>query len=298
MSQRKSKYGKGEAYDHKFKAGNVGDVLKHCALLAWMDALAGTPRCVVDTHAGAGMHTLGPTGEWQAGIGRIDAQDADTAPGVVTRYLEAVGDKRTANKGGLYPGSPALLRGALGAEDRLILCELAEAPRDRLQAYYDTDTAVTVLGGDGLAGLRAADPEARQLAAFIDPPYVSKDEWTQVAQTVIEVAKNHPTASIAVWYPIKSLMRPQTLAAAVRNAGVPGATIDLLTTPLRLKRRALNGSGLLFVRPPAGLLATLAGAAPWLGEAMAHPIADEWNVNVRSWNASPEQAEDAVEVAS
>lgn len=282
-SSDSTKYGTGTPYDHKYKAGNLGDVLKHCALLAWVDSLPDGPRHLCDTHAGAGMHALVKGGEWTAGVGRIDALDTSAAPAAVQRYAAAVAKRRDAD-GGLYPGSPALLRATLRPGDRLTLCEIADEPRSRLEQFYADDDAVDVRSGDGLASLHALAAEVPTgLAAFIDPPFVSKNEWKLVAEAVLAVARRNPEVSLAVWYPIKSLMRPQVLAAAVREANVPAATVDLITAPLREKRRALNGSGLLFVRPPAGLMTNLAHCLPWLGEALAHTTSNEWTVNLRGW---------------
>ncbi len=287
-NENSGKYGQGAPYDHKFKAGNVGDVLKHCAMLAWIDALGDGPRWICDTHAGAGMHAVQKQGEWNFGVGKLDVLDLAGAPAAVVRYMEAAQGKRTTDKGGLYPGSPALLRGTVRPGDRLTLCELADEPRERLESFYATDDAVDVRGGDGLAALRAIGEQSPEgLVAFIDPPFVSKKEWPQVAEAAIAVAQANPTATVAIWYPIKSLMRPWALASAVREAGLPAATVDLITTPLRLKRRALNGSGLLFIRPPSGLLATLGQSLPWLGAALAHETAAEWTVTLSSWRGTP-----------
>jgi 23S rRNA (adenine2030-N6)-methyltransferase len=292
QEQQTGKYGKGAPYDHKFKAGNLGDVLKHCAMLAWIDALGDVPRWICDTHAGAGMHAVQRQGEWNFGVGKLDVLDLSGAPAAVQRYMAAAQGKRTPDKGGLYPGSPALLRATLREGDRLTLCELADEPRARIESFYASDDLVDVRDGDGLATLCSIDAGDRQLAAFIDPPFVRKDEWTQVAQAAIAVARAHPTATLAIWYPIKSLKRPQVLSAAIREAGIRAATVDLITTPLRLKRRALNGSGLLFIRPPAGLVSTLGGALPWLGEALAHQTAQEWTLNLRSWRGKPQTADE------
>lgn len=283
---RPSRYGKEPSdYIHRFHAGNVGDVLKHCLLMAWVRRLqANGPVHVIDTHAGQGMYRLFPTGEWDAGVGRIDASDTADAPPLVQRWLAAIGDKRTPGKGGLYPGSPALVHQALRTEDRLTLVEIADDPRAKLEAFYADEPRVDVQGGDGLAVASGPISEGARRAVFIDPPYATKAEWTQVAQAVAAVRAADPTAAIGVWYPIKSLMRPHALVAAVRDLAA-GATFDLISTPLREKRKALNGSGVLFLDPPAGFVAEANAALPWLGAALAHPGAGEWTATVRGWRA-------------
>ena len=74
------------AYEHRFHVGNVGDVLKHIALLATLRAH--TPRRVIDTHAGAGRYKLDARGEWQQGAARI--VDVENPPGAVADYIEAL----------------------------------------------------------------------------------------------------------------------------------------------------------------------------------------------------------------
>lgn len=107
-----------------------------------------------------------------------------------------------------------------------------------------------------------------------------------MANAVRAVRTADPTAAICVWYPIKSLMRPKALADAVRDLG-PGATIDLISTPLKTAdknhRKALNGSGVLLIDPPAGLTAEVGAVLPWLGAALAHPSHSEWTASTRGW---------------
>lgn len=288
--KHRSRYGEGPAYDHRFHAGNIGDVLKHCALLGWLEALkARGPLWICDTHAGAGMHTLAGSGEWTSGIGRLDELGVAEAPLAARRYIDAAARSREPGKGGLYPGSPVFIRASMRPEDRLTLCDMADEPRRKLIRFYTEDAAVEVCGGDGLAALVKTASKAREavFAGFIDPPFVSKGEWTQVADAVIEVARVYPEASLAVWYPIKSLMRPQVLAAAVCEAGIPAVTLDLITTPLRKRRKTLNGSGLLLVNPPEGMLGPLAEALPWLGDALANPDDMEWTATLRRWRSKP-----------
>lgn len=287
-----SRYRGGEPdYAHHFHAGNVGDVFKHCVLGAWLRALqTGDPLRVVDTHAGAGMYPLPPSGEWDAGIGRLDALDAGEAPPAVQAYLAAAGDRRTPNKGGLYPGSPAIIRGQLRAEDRLTLVEMADAPREKLASFYAEDAQVEVRGGDGLAVAVEAADRAGRLAVFVDPSYARKAEWDAVAEAARAVHEANPEASVLVWYPIKSLARPQRLAGAVRDLGA-GATLDLVSTPLGKQRKALNGSGVLALRPPAGFVEQMSVALPWLGAALANPAHGEWTASVRGWTTAPPHTE-------
>jgi len=273
-------------YDHRFHAGNVGDVFKHFAARIWLRALqTNGPIRVVDTHAGAGMFKLPAQGEWLEGIARLDAMEIEGIPAPIVDFITAVGTTRTPGKGGLYPGSPALLRALLRPDDRLTVCELMEAPGAKLAAHYADDAQVEVHVGDGLAALldAARRPDDARLAAFIDPPYVSKAEWQDVTSAIIAAKGASPGSAICLWYPIKSLTRPQAMRAALRDAGLSGASVDLISTPLRLKKKRLNGSGLLIIDPPAGLLSTLGACLPHLGGILA--AGDEWTTATTRWTA-------------
>ena len=164
---------------------------------------------------------------------------------------------------------------------------MEEAPRRKLTDYYAGDAQVEVLGGDGLAVATSAASEAGRTAIFIDPSYTRKADWTAVAETLGAVREADADASVLVWYPIKSLMRPQALAAAARTLG-GGATIDLVSTPLRMQRKALNGSGVLVLGPPPGLVERMSAALPWLGAALQNPAHGEWTGSVRGWGSAAE----------
>jgi 23S rRNA (adenine2030-N6)-methyltransferase len=82
-------------YSHRFHAGNVGDVWKHCVLVEVLrpvgDAVA-VASTYVESHAGEGGYALGPTGEWTEGIGRLWTRDADgaTRDDALGRYVDVV----------------------------------------------------------------------------------------------------------------------------------------------------------------------------------------------------------------
>lgn len=297
--QRPSRYKEGFDYDHRFHAGNAGDVFKHCALRLWTLQLQtsqadGTPLHMVDTHAGGGMFKLGTQGEWREGIGRLDeslrrhrsAASTPAIPAPVWEYWQASGTKRQADSGGLYPGSPALLRAMMRPQDRLTLCELVEAPATRLRAHYQDDVSVTVHLGDGFEGARAVVAQSgkasgTQAAVFVDPPYVSKREWTDLADGVTAIVKTQPKVPVCIWYPIKSLARPRALHSTLRQAGLSGVAVELIHTPLRLQRKRMNGSGMLFINSPGQVADALSPSAHWLGQLLATD--GEWQVSTVGW---------------
>jgi 23S rRNA (adenine2030-N6)-methyltransferase len=77
-------------YRHAFHAGNFADVVKHAVLARILVHLREKPQPfrVIDTHAGAGLYDLaGPeasrSGEWRAGIGRLNAAALAPAAGAL-----------------------------------------------------------------------------------------------------------------------------------------------------------------------------------------------------------------------
>jgi 23S rRNA (adenine2030-N6)-methyltransferase len=237
-------------YEHRFHAGNVGDVWKHIALLAWLSrARSEGPVRYVDTHAGAGSYALGATGEWTEGVGLLRARSAG-APAIVEQYLSLVGERS-------YPGSPQLARVVLDRpEDEHELWELDPSVHRQLGAGNL---------GDGLnADLRGAH-------VLIDPPYQDRREWELVPDAVARALASDPKTRILLWYPIKSYARPNAMHVRLENAGVRATALELLTSPLTSKKNRLNGSGVLLVNAEPPLVEELAALATWLGPRLALP---------------------------
>jgi 23S rRNA (adenine2030-N6)-methyltransferase len=278
-------------YSHRFHAGNVGDVWKHCALVEILRGIARAGRVrYLETHAGEGRYDLGDTGEWTEGIGRL-WQRAGGAQGddPVARYVAICsrlveGGSRPA----WYPGSPAFARAVLGPEARLMLWEQDEAAFARLAAHTGGDRHARLVRGDGLHALpeeiRAAEAGPGAVVVLIDPPYTCKADWHDVPAALAAAVARSRRACLILWYPVKSLTRPNAMIASLQAAGVSGTIAELVTTPLEHQRHRLNGSGLLLVRPPVGTLEGLGGAAPLVGEGCA-TRRGAWSFRMHSWEA-------------
>src|SRR5690242_899550 len=131
-------------YSHRYHAGNVGDVWKHCALveILYRTAVASRSVMYVESHAGEGRYALGPTGEWTEGIGRLWATPAAATDDPVGRYVALC---RRIGGGGaarpeVYPGSPAFAREVLGPDAELELWERDPVARARLEAEVRGDS--------------------------------------------------------------------------------------------------------------------------------------------------------------
>jgi 23S rRNA (adenine2030-N6)-methyltransferase len=271
-------------YSHRRHAGNVGDVWKHCVLVAMLARASGRVA-YLDTHAGEGTYPLLPTGEWAEGIGRLWTAQSDD--GAVAAYLGHC--RRLARGGGrpeTYPGSPAMARAVLGSEAPLVLYERDAEAFERLDAAFSRDPHVRLVHGDGLAALAAELPALASAhggaVALIDPPYSQKADWARVPDAVARAAAAAERACLLLWYPVKSLTRPNAMVARLRAAGIAGALAELVTTPLEHQRNRLNGSGVIVVRPPEGALEAIAAAAPPIGGRCA-TREDAWSFRMVRW---------------
>ncbi len=289
-------------YAHARHAGNAGDVFKHVALAATLGAFREPPALYAESHAGDGLFSLGSVGEWTAGVAKLWTPPTEKTGSVhsvnsTDRWLEVVRgfSPASATRPEKVPGSPLLARALLGASSRMVLHELdpqaaevlrrALAAQDRANpssagsASADQKRHATweLHEKDGFAGIAAALASANgaPALAMIDPPYTQKGEWSQAAEALAACGQSAPQAALLLWYPIKALTRPRALLAELVKLGVHGTLVELITTPLRLKRDKLSGSGMLFVHPPAGAVEALLSELPRLGTAlMTH---GEWS---------------------
>ncbi|MDX2166762.1 MAG: 23S rRNA (adenine(2030)-N(6))-methyltransferase RlmJ, partial [Deltaproteobacteria bacterium] len=272
----------------RFHAGNVGDVWKHCVLAEVLArGAAGAARAAyLDTHAGEGNYPLGATGEWSEGIGRLWRQ-GPAADGAAARYLAlcrrlGAGAERPTR----YPGSPAFAAALLGDGAEIRLWERDAAVCGALRRALGGDRRVHLAHGDGLAGLadavRDAERRCEAVVVLIDPPWLQKADWIAVPDALAQAAAASSRATFVLWYPVKSLTRPNAMIARLAAAGVAGTIAELVTTPLAQQRNRLNGSGVVLLRPPAGATAAIAEAAPELGAACATQ-AGTWSFRMQSW---------------
>lgn len=282
------------AYEHRFHAGNAADVFKHTALVAILDRLRSSTSSLsyVDTHAGAGRYHLGPEGEWKDGIGRLLAALDDEAPREVLRYT-ALLDARPSKKGVRYLGSPLLAARALygeggdGTDARVRLHEIDDGAASHLEVALQRYPGARVVVSDGVAALAAGLPdvaEAEELFVLVDPPWVDKAEWTIVPDALVAGSQRRPTARFALWYPVKTLTRPNAMMQGLAQRGLPAVVVELTTAPTAVAKGRLVGSGLVLVRPPEGLVEDLARIASWLGPRLA-TTRGAWSLRVTSWAA-------------
>ncbi|OGQ88884.1 MAG: hypothetical protein A2289_23150 [Deltaproteobacteria bacterium RIFOXYA12_FULL_58_15] len=274
-------------YSHRFHAGNVGDVWKHTVLLAGLDALTKDPSpfTVIDTHAGEGLYRLGSTGEWAEGTAKVLATRMSLPPALERFAHVQRGARSDMGPRRIYMGSPALIAGALRDSDSAHLFELEPDTASTLQRRFASDSRMTVHLGDGLSSLLPLIenlPDRDRTLVFMDPAWETKAEWLEVPAAIGAAHRRRPGSRLVLWYPIKSYTRPNAMHMTLRRLGVPCTIMEVLTSPLEIRRNRLNGSGVLWVNPPGDIVGGLAEAAAVLGTICA-THQQWWSTRLSGW---------------
>jgi 23S rRNA (adenine2030-N6)-methyltransferase len=267
-------------YRHAFHAGNFADVVKHAVLTRLLAHLCAKPAAyrAIDTHAGAGLYDLaGPeaarSGEWHNGIERLLGARIDGAlRPLLAPYLDAVAACNLPGRLTTYPGSPALVRAFLRAQDRLVACEFEPNAAASLKRNFGLDRRIKVIAIDGWTALNAyVPPKERRGLALIDPPFEDSDDFPRLAQGLEIAHHKWATGIYLLWYPIKARDQPDALARRLRRSGI-GKILraEVSIAPLGDPSR-LSGCGLIVVNPPwtleQELQVMLPGLAPILSGA-------------------------------
>src|SRR5205085_7842389 len=92
---------------------------------------------------------------------------------------------------------------------------------------------------------------APPLVVLVDPPWTQKADWIAIPEAIARAAVALPDACLMLWYPVKSLTRPNAMHARLAAAGVAATGGELITTPPPSPRNRLHVTGLLLARPPA-----------------------------------------------
>jgi len=260
-------------YRHVFHAGSFADVHKHAVLCRILHHLRGKPAPfrIIDSHAGSGLYDLSGreaarSGEWHQGIERVMA--ATLTPLVaelLSPYLEVIGALNERGRLASYPGSPALARAALRAQDRLIACELEPHAASALARNLAGDPRIKTLSLDGWTAVAAyVPPKERRGLVLIDPPFEEEREFSHLVRALAAAHRKWATGIYMLWYPIKGRSAPDAFAKSLRRLAIPKILrAELTVLPLSDPSR-LNGSGLILVNPPWTLEAELAVLLPAL----------------------------------
>ena len=123
------------------------------------------------------------------------------------------------------------------------------------------------VGADLAAGEAA---RAKAPLILIDPPFEKPDDYIRSAEAALAVVRRDPTATVAIWTPLKDL---ETFDGFIRRlqtkAGptlVAEARLRPLTNPMKM-----NGCALVVVNPPPALEAAAREVCGWVVEALGEP---------------------------
>ena len=256
-------------YRHAFHAGNFADVLKHAVLVRILLHLRAKPAAfrVIDTHAGAGRYDLGgPEAtrslEWREGIERLVAAPiGEPARLLLAPYLDAIAALNKPGNLTCYPGSPALVRAFLRAQDRLLACELEPNAAAALARYLAGDRRSKALAIDGWTALHAyVPPKERRGLVLMDPSFEDAGDFARLGEALEAAQRKWAGGTYLLWYPVKERAGPDALARRLRRSDIAKILrVELSLGGMRADNR-LGACGLIVVNPPwtlAGELATL-----------------------------------------
>jgi len=264
-------------YRHAFHAGNFADVLKHAVLSRILVHLRrkSAPFRVIDIHAGAGRYDLTAaeaqrSGEWRDGIARLAAASLPApARALLAPYLDAVTACNPARRLTVYPGSPALARAFLRAQDRLIACELEPSAAAGLARHLAGDRRSKALTIDGWTALNAyVPPKERRRLVLIDPAYEDAADFARLPATLAAAHRKWASGTYLLWYPIKDRTAPDALARRLRNSEISKILRAELSVTAREPSR-LSACGLIAINPPWTLADELAVLLPELATVLS-----------------------------
>ncbi len=120
-----------------------------------------------------------------------------------------------------YPGSPALARAVLPPDATLALWERDPPSCERLGTTLGADRKDPgdVRGRPRRVSRRRArrGGRAATVVALVDPPFTQKPDWIAVPDAVIAAAAASTRATLLLWYPVKSLTRPNAMIDALQG---------------------------------------------------------------------------------
>ncbi len=269
------------SYRHAFHAGNHADVLKHFLLVQISRYLGqkDKPYWIIDTHAGAGLYEL-DTGyatklkEYESGIGRLWARQ--DLPAELSDYVDLVracnpDASPSADSLRYYPGSPWLALQTLREQDRLRLFELHGSDSAILRENFsDQGRRVSITTGNGFDALKALlPPPPRRALVLVDPPYETRDDYSNVISALQEGLARFATGTYAVWYP--QLDRPEARQLPDKLKRLPVRNWLHVTLTVHTPSPdgyGMHGSGMFVINPPWTLNRTLENVMPYLVETL------------------------------
>ena len=281
------------SYQHAYHAGNHADILKHFVLNFVINSLnkKDKPYTLYDTHAGSGLYDLMDnrslkTKEAEKGI--LSLIQMEQIPEALSEYINIVKPYVQKN---LYPGSPELESILKRPGEKLNLSELHPQEFENLKNTMSNKKNVQLHNRNGFEMLSAlTPPETKRGAAIIDPSYEESKDYTDVANTIINVHKKWSNGIIMLWYPllahrkteITNMVNQIVTSAKKQNENIEIVDAQLLVnTEESHKEVSLNqlnennpprlyGSGMLVLNAPWHLQEAVDEAILFLSEKLSN----------------------------
>jgi 23S rRNA (adenine2030-N6)-methyltransferase len=273
-------------YQHRYHAGNFGDVVKHVTLVALLRRLAAKdkPFFFLDTHAGRGAYVLDEAARREASHGVLQVAAGEPQSAEIRDWLNLV---RQRNSGGTtpaiesYPGSPRLAQLLLRPNDRALFCELDQRECDALARLLAHDKRMRVECGDGYQAMKAnLPPRERRGLVLIDPAYERQEQDLDEALAAIRAGHERwATGIYCLWYPIKERQSLARLKRAFEEPEWPPTIAAELCVYRDDSRVGLNGAGVVIVNPPWQLDVAMRGWLRELHTQLARDPAARWSVD-------------------
>src|SRR5262249_7576949 len=169
-----------------------------------------------------------------------------------------------------YPGSPALARALLRAQDRLVACELEPKAFAALAHNLARDRRIKTVALDGWVALHASlPPPERRGVVVIDPPYEDAEEFLRLAQSLELAHRKWASGIYLLWYPIKGRQEPDALARSLKRSGIARILRAEMAVGATSAQSPLGGCGLVIVNPPWTLADELSVLLPALAQALS-----------------------------
>lgn len=273
-------------YQHRYHAGNFGDVLKHVALVDLLQRLAlkDKPFFYLETHAGRGQYAIDEDARPEAALGVLKLLKARPQSAAIRSWLDVVRRNDSGHGTGdlkVYPGSPRIAQLLLRAQDRASLYEIVPREAELLSQNIGKDRRVHVECGDGLNAMKALlPPRERRGLVLIDPAYERQDQELDAALAAIRSGlERWSTGIYCLWYPIKERRSVERLKRVCREPGWPPTLAAELCLYRDDSRAGLNGAGLLVLNPPWQLDVSMREWIKELHVSLAVDPASRWSVD-------------------
>jgi 23S rRNA (adenine2030-N6)-methyltransferase len=156
------------------------------------------------------------------------------------------------------PGSPALARAFLRAQDRLVACELEPNAAAALARNLAGDRRSKAVAIDGWTALNAyVPPKERRGLVLVDPAFEDAGDFARLAQTLAAAHRKWASGIYLAWYPIKERAAADALARRLRQSGMAKILRAELGVAAPRAATRLSACGLIVINPPWTLAASL-----------------------------------------